>query len=60
MLFVVVVTGNHFWFDGAVGASVAGLAALLARGPLTALRPETWSWRVAPRKRDEQPAPAQI
>jgi hypothetical protein len=60
MLFVVIVTGNHFWFDGAVGAAVAGLAALLARGPLTALRPEAWSWRVAPRTRDEQPAPAQI
>jgi hypothetical protein len=60
MLSVVLVTGNHFWFDGLAGAAVAGISVLLARGPLTALRPEVWSWRVAPRERDGQPAPARI
>ena len=28
VFFVVMVTGNHFWLDGAIGWSVAGLAAL--------------------------------
>ena len=61
MLFVVVVTANHFWLDGLAGAAVAGLAALLARGPLTALRPDVWAWRVVPRERqpERRPAPAQ-
>jgi hypothetical protein len=60
MLFVVLVTGNHFWFDGLAGAAVAGTAALLARGPLTALRPDVWAWRVAPAERERGPAPARV
>lgn len=60
VLFVVIVTGNHFWFDGLAGAAVAGLSALLARGPLTALRPDVWAWRVGPRERERGPAPAQV
>lgn len=62
MLFVVLVTGNHFWFDGLAGAVVAGVCALLARGPLTALRPDIWAWRVAPRERERErgPAPARV
>jgi hypothetical protein len=60
VLFVVIVTGNHFWLDGLAGAAVAGLAALLARGPLTALRPDVWAWRVARREHEGGPATARI
>jgi len=58
MLSVVIVTANHFWIDGLAGALIVGLAMLLARGPLTWLRPEQWSWRVAPRDTDSQTAAA--
>jgi PAP2 superfamily protein len=44
--FVVVVTANHFWLDGAAGALVAGLAALAAIR-LARVRPAAWSWRPA-------------
>jgi uncharacterized membrane protein len=44
ILFVIVATGNHFWFDAAVGAAVACLAAVGAR-QLAKLRPNAWSWR---------------
>jgi membrane-associated phospholipid phosphatase len=43
--FVVIVTGNHWWFDAAVGAVVAGVAALVARTVLSRLRPADWAWR---------------
>jgi hypothetical protein len=55
VLWVVVVTGNHFWLDGAAGAGVAGLAALAARH-LARARP-TWAWRPVPA---EAKAPAPI
>jgi uncharacterized membrane protein len=59
VLFVVIVTANHFWLDAAAGATVAVVAALLARGPLTRLRPEVWAWRVVGRGEGEhQPAAA--
>jgi hypothetical protein len=48
VLFVVVVTANHFWLDAAAGAAVAGLAALIAHRLLAALGPGSWSWRPAP------------
>jgi hypothetical protein len=44
VFFVIVVTGNHFWFDAAVGAMVACLAAVTAH-QLARLRPDAWSWR---------------
>jgi PAP2 superfamily len=47
VLFVVVATANHYWFDAAAGAAVACLAALGAR-QLARVRPEAWSWREAP------------
>jgi membrane-associated phospholipid phosphatase len=50
VLWVVVVTGNHYWFDGAVGALVAGLAALVAHRLLARARPDAWSWRTAPQR----------
>jgi hypothetical protein len=52
MLYIVVATGNHFWFDGLAGAACAGVAVLLAKYPLTRLRPDHWAWRMP------QPAPA--
>jgi PAP2 superfamily protein len=42
---VVIVTGNHWWFDAAVGSVVALSAALVARVVLTRLRPADWGWR---------------
>jgi len=46
VLFVIVVTGNHFWLDAAAGAAVACVAALGA-AQLARLGPERWAWRVA-------------
>jgi membrane-associated phospholipid phosphatase len=43
--FVVIVTGNHWWFDAAVGVVVAGVAALVARTVLSRVRPADWAWR---------------
>jgi PAP2 superfamily protein len=60
VLFLVVVTANHFWLDGLAGAAVAALAALVARGPLARLRPQVWAWRVAPRDDEAIEAPAHI
>lgn len=48
VLFVVVVTANHYWFDAAAGAAVACLAALTAGRVLSRIRPESWSWPQAP------------
>ena len=44
VFFVIVVTANHFWFDAALGAMVACLAAVTAH-QLARLRPDAWSWR---------------
>jgi hypothetical protein len=52
VFFVILVTANHFWFDAAVGAAVACLAALTAT-QLARLRPAEWSWREVV---DEAPA----
>src|SRR4051795_10458411 len=46
--FVVIATGNHFWFDAALGAVVAACSALLAKAAFARARPEAWSWRTAP------------
>jgi hypothetical protein len=45
--FVVVVTANHFWLDAALGAAVAGVAAVTAHAALARARPEAWAWRSA-------------
>ncbi|MFL5906811.1 MAG: phosphatase PAP2 family protein [Solirubrobacterales bacterium] len=47
VFWVVVVTGNHFWVDGAIGLLVAALAAITARQVLARVRPAVWSWRPA-------------
>ena len=44
ILFVILVTANHYWFDAAVGAGVACLAAVSAH-QLARLRPDSWAWR---------------
>ena len=47
VFFVVVVTANHYWLDGAAGAAVA-VAAAAASYRLAQVRPASWSWRAAP------------
>jgi PAP2 superfamily protein len=47
VFWVVVVTANHFWIDGAAGLVVAALAALAARQILARARPAVWSFRPA-------------
>lgn len=42
---VVVVTGNHYWVDVALGWGVAVTSALVAHRLLARARPEAWSWR---------------
>jgi membrane-associated phospholipid phosphatase len=46
VMWVVIVTANHYWIDVAAGALVAALAALAALR-LARVRP-AWSWRTAP------------
>lgn len=43
--FVVIVTGNHYWLDVALGAAVAAVSAWGASAALARARPEVWSWR---------------
>lgn len=47
VLFVIIVTANHFWLDAAAGALVAGASALAASSVLARLRPADWRWRTA-------------
>jgi hypothetical protein len=47
--FVVLVTGNHWFFDALAGAAVAGTAALVARHVLSRVWPAAWSWSGEPR-----------
>jgi hypothetical protein len=47
VLFVVMMTGNHFWFDGAAGAAVAAASALIASRVLAPVRPGHWAFRPA-------------
>jgi membrane-associated phospholipid phosphatase len=42
---VVVVTGNHYWVDVALGWMVAATAALVAQRLLARARPHAWAWR---------------
>jgi membrane-associated phospholipid phosphatase len=42
--FVVVATGNHYFFDAFLGALTAGLSALLSKQLLARWRPEAWSF----------------
>jgi hypothetical protein len=49
--FVVIATGNHWWFDAFLGAVTAGLSALVAQTLFARARPEAWAW-------DPRPGPA--
>lgn len=42
---VVIVTGNHYWIDVALGWMVAATSALVAHRLLARARPEAWAWR---------------
>jgi len=42
---VVIVTGNHYWIDAALGWGVAALSALTAQRLLARARPDAWAWR---------------
>ena len=46
VMFVVVVTANHYWIDVAAGALVAVASALIA-AQLAKARPEAWAFRTA-------------
>jgi hypothetical protein len=47
VFWVVIVTANHFWVDGAFGLLVAVLSAVAALQILARVRPAVWSWRPA-------------
>jgi hypothetical protein len=47
VFWVVVVTANHFWVDGAFGLLVAALSAVTAVSILARARPAVWSFRPA-------------
>jgi hypothetical protein len=49
VVWVVIVTANHYWVDAALGALVAALAATAATA-LARARPGAWAWRTAPRE----------
>lgn len=51
---VVVVTGNHYWVDIALGWMVAAVSALVAQRLLARARPEAWAWRYDPRPREAE------
>jgi membrane-associated phospholipid phosphatase len=42
---VVIVTGNHWWFDTVAGALVALMSGLVAHLVFSRLRPAAWAWR---------------
>jgi len=51
---VVVVTGNHYWVDVALGWMVAATAALVAQRLLARARPHAWAWRYEPAPREAE------
>jgi membrane-associated phospholipid phosphatase len=50
VVWVVIVTGNHYWVDAALGALVAACSALVASRLLARARPEAWAWRTGPQE----------
>ena len=49
---VVIVTGNHYWVDIALGWMVAATAAIVAQRLLARARPHAWAWRYSPAPRE--------
>lgn len=45
VIWVVIITANHYWIDTALGAVVAAASALVAQRLLARARPDAWSWR---------------
>ncbi len=44
VIWVVIVTANHYWVDAALGAAVAATSALVAHRLLARARPHAWAW----------------
>ena len=44
VLFVIVATANHYWFDAAAGAWSSRRVAAVAAAQLARLRPAAWAW----------------
>jgi membrane-associated phospholipid phosphatase len=51
---VVIVTGNHYWVDVALGWAVAATSALVAQRLLARARPHAWAWRYSPAPREAE------
>ncbi len=49
VIWVVMVTGNHYWIDAALGVMVAAASALVASQLLARAGPESWTFRNQPR-----------
>ena len=47
ILWVVIVTGNHYWIDAVLGWMVAITSAVVAQRLFARARPEAWSFRTA-------------
>ena len=45
IIWVVIVTANHYWLDAALGWLVALSAFAIAQGALARARPQAWAWR---------------
>ena len=58
ILWVVIVTGNHYWIDAVLGWMVAITAALVAQRLLARARPEVWSFQAEGKRRVPQEAEA--
>jgi hypothetical protein len=54
IVWVVIVTANHYWVDAALGWMVAIGAALIAQTALARARPEAWSWRTPAAAREAE------
>ena len=53
ILWVVIVTGNHYWIDAVLGWMVAITAAVVAHRLFARARPEAWSFRSSPPREAE-------
>ena len=48
VVFVVVATANHWWFDAFLGGATAAVSALAAQALLARARPDAWAWDPGP------------
>ncbi|MFN8215638.1 MAG: phosphatase PAP2 family protein [Solirubrobacterales bacterium] len=54
IVWVVIVTANHYWVDAALGWLVAGCSFAIAQGALARVRPESWSVRALAAAREAE------